>query len=224
MLERLKGEVLEANLLLPRLGLVIFTWGNVSAIDRERGLVVIKPSGVGYEVMRAGQMAVVNLDGKLVEGDLNPSSDTPTHLALYQRFPKIGGICHTHSRHATIFAQNRKPIPPYGTTHADYFHGPVPCARELTDKEIQGDYELNTGKAIAESHPDYEGIPAALAPGHGPFAWGKDAMAAAHNAAVLEEIAYMALHCNGSETISRALLDKHYWRKHGAGAYYGQKT
>ncbi|MDR0621813.1 MAG: L-ribulose-5-phosphate 4-epimerase [Deltaproteobacteria bacterium] len=224
MLEKLKNVVLQANLLLPQLGLVIFTWGNVSAIDRGKGLVVIKPSGLDYSEMRADHMVVVDLSGKVVEGNLRPSSDTPTHVALYRHFPLIGGICHTHSRHATIFAQNRKPILPYGTTHADYFHGPVPCVRALTDEEIHFNYEFNTGLAIVESHPDPVGVPAALVAGHGPFVWGKDAMEAVHNAAVLEEIAYMALHCQGAEPVSRALLDKHYLRKHGTGAYYGQKS
>jgi L-ribulose-5-phosphate 4-epimerase len=223
MLEELRKEVHEANLLLPRYGLTLFTWGNVSGIDRDRGLVVIKPSGVPYEETRPDLMVVVDLNGLVIEGHLKPSSDTPTHLALYLGFPKIGGVAHTHSRSATIFAQNRKSIQPYGTTHADYFHGPVPCLRPLTPTEIEGDYERNTGMAIVESHPDYASIPGVLAANHGPFTWGADALTAAHNSIVLEEIAYMALHCQGAEPVSRALLDKHYYRKHGPGAYYGQK-
>ncbi|MDR2368467.1 MAG: L-ribulose-5-phosphate 4-epimerase AraD [Deltaproteobacteria bacterium] len=222
MLNELKTQVHEANMLLPRMGLAIFTWGNASGIDRASGLVAIKPSGVPYELLRPDRMVVVDLTGKVIEGDLKPSSDTPTHLELYRRFPSIGGVAHTHSRHATIFAQNRQPIPPHGTTHADHFHGPVPCARPLTDEEINGDYELNAGKVIAECHPDHVGIPAALLAFHGPFAWGPDALAAARNAAVLEEIAYMALHCQAAGPVSQALLDRHYFRKHGPGASYGQ--
>jgi L-ribulose-5-phosphate 4-epimerase len=222
MLEELKREVYEANLILPRFGLVLFTWGNVSGISRSQGLVVIKPSGLEYELIRPENMVVVDLDGKVVEGDLKPSSDTPTHIELYRSFPKIGGVAHTHSRHATIFAQNRSPIPPYGTTHADYFHGPIPCARALTDEEIEGDYERNTGRVIAERHPDYEGIPAVLVANHGPFTWGENAQAAAYHAVVLEEIAFMALRNQGADPVSQALLDKHYFRKHGPHAYYGQ--
>ncbi|GHV17752.1 L-ribulose-5-phosphate 4-epimerase [Clostridia bacterium] len=221
-LETLKRQVFEANMQLPKYGLVLFTWGNVSGIDRERGLVVIKPSGVEYDAMTADDMVVVDLDGNVIEGGLRPSSDTPTHLELYRRFPNIGGVTHTHSRWATVFAQNRQAIPPLGTTHADYFHGAVPCTRPLTDTEISGDYELNTGKVIAESHSDYEGVPAVLVANHGVFAWGKDAAASVHNAAVLEEVAFMAAHCGGAEPVSQELLDKHYLRKHGAGAYYGQ--
>ncbi|MDR2300611.1 MAG: L-ribulose-5-phosphate 4-epimerase AraD [Deltaproteobacteria bacterium] len=224
MLEKLRKEVHAANLMLPQHGLVIFTWGNVSAIDRNANLVVIKPSGVDYADTRPENMVVVDLKGQTVEGDLKPSSDTLTHLELYRSFPNIGAVAHTHSRCATIFAQNQKPIPPYGTTHADYFHGPVPCLRPLTDREVASDYELNTGKVIARDHPDYEGIPGCLVASHGPFTWGRSALEAAHNAAVLEEIAAMALFCPNAPLVSKALLDKHYSRKHGPNASYGQKT
>ncbi|MDR2387196.1 MAG: L-ribulose-5-phosphate 4-epimerase [Deltaproteobacteria bacterium] len=224
MLEKLKKEVYEANLLLPRHGLVIFTWGNVSAIDRDKNLVVIKPSGLNYEDTRPDNMVVVDLKGQTIEGDLKPSSDTLTHLELYSAFPNIGAVSHTHSRNATIFAQNQKSILPYGTTHADYFHGPIPCLRPLTDQEITNDYELNTGKVIAQSHPDYQGIPGCLVANHGPFTWGRSAYEAVHNAVVLEEIAAMALFCQKAKPVSKTLLDKHYFRKHGPGASYGQKN
>lgn len=222
MLDKLKEAVYRANMMLPQYGLITFTWGNVSGIDREKGLMVIKPSGLEYEQMTAADMVVVDMAGNIVEGKLRPSSDTSTHLELYRRFPHIGGIVHTHSRWATIFAQRKESIPPLGTTHADYFHGPVPCTRPLTDAEIKGKYEQETGTVIAEGHPDPEGVPAVLVANHGPFAWGKDAREAVHNAVVLEEVAFMAWHCAGTEAVSAAILDKHYFRKHGKDAYYGQ--
>ncbi len=229
MLERLKKEVLEANLMLPKYSLITFTWGNVSGIDRESGLVVIKPSGVEYDGMTEKDMVVVSLEtGEIVEGALRPSSDTPTHLALYRAFPNIGGVVHTHSRWATIYAQAGKGIPPLGTTHADYFYGEIPCTRRMTEKEIAGDYEAETGKVIIETFAgrNADDIPAALVHSHGPFAWGTSPENAVHNAVVLEEIAFMAWH---NEALSpdivpmqKELLDKHYLRKHGANAYYGQ--
>ncbi len=230
MLKELKEQVLEANLLLPKHGLVTFTWGNVSGIDRERGLMVIKPSGVEYDTMCAEDMVVLEVaTGKVVEGKYRPSSDTPTHLELYRAFEGVGGIVHTHSRWATSFAQAKRPIPTYGTTHCDYFYGTIPCTEPMTDEEIGGEYEAETGKVIIRA---FEGIdpmqmPGVLVANHGPFAWGKDAMNAVHNAVVMEEVAFMALHSlilNPSlEPVSQALLDKHYLRKHGPGAYYGQK-
>lgn len=229
MLESLKEQVLQANLLLPKYNLVTFTWGNVSGIDRDEGLIVIKPSGVAYEVMQASDMVVVDLKtGQRVEGKLNPSSDTPTHLVLYQAFPNIGGIVHTHSRWATIFAQAGCSIQPLGTTHADDFYGEIPYTRMLTEDEIKGDYETETGKVIAETftslNPD--ALPAVLVQGHGPFAWGPDPMAAVHTAVVLEEVAFMNYHSQrlnpDTARIPQALLDKHYLRKHGDQAYYGQ--
>ena len=229
MLERLKQEVLEANLSLVEYKLVLFTWGNVSAIDRESGLVVIKPSGVEYSKMTADDMVVMSLDGKKVEGELNPSSDTPTHLELYRSFPEIGGVAHTHSTFAVAFAQAASDIAPYGTTHADFAFGSVPCTRELTGSEIKGDYELNTGKVIVETFEnrglDPEKIPAALVRSHGPFTWGKDASSAAKNSAVLEEVAKMAYLSEnlGASPASKSLQSKHYYRKHGDTAYYGQK-
>lgn len=230
MLETLKQQVCEANLELNARGLVTFTWGNVSGIDREKGLVVIKPSGVAYADMTADDMVTVDLvSGAVVEGRLRPSSDTPTHLALYRAFAGIGGVVHTHSRFATVFAQAGRDIPALGTTHADTFYGAVPCTRPLTDAEIQGEYEKETGAVIAETFRtrDPDSIPAALVYGHGPFAWGSDAASAVHHAAVLEEVACMAyrtLSLNpGAAGISQALLDKHYLRKHGNTAYYGQK-
>jgi len=222
MLENIKQRVYAANMLLPKYKLVTLTWGNVSEIDREKDLIAIKPSGVEYEKFTLYDIAIVDLDGNVVEGDLKPSTDTPTHIELYKRFPSIGGIVHTHSRWATIFAQMRKPIPPLGTTHADYFHGEVPCVRPLTDEEISGEYEKNTGVVITECHTDPGGIPAVLVANHGPFAWGKNAYDAVHNAVVLEEIAFMAWHCGNAESVPNILLDKHYNRKHGKGAYYGQ--
>jgi L-ribulose-5-phosphate 4-epimerase len=222
MLDNIKQRVYDANMLLPKYKLVTLTWGNVSEIDREKGLIAIKPSGVEYEKLTLYDIVIVDLDGNIVEGGLKPSTDTPTHIELYKRFPSIGGIVHTHSRWATIFAQMRKPIPPLGTTHADYFHGEVPCIRPLTDQEIDGEYEKNTGAVIAECHTDPGGIPAVLVANHGPFAWGKNAQEAVYNAVVLEEVAFMALHCGSTESVPNALLDKHYNRKHGKGAYYGQ--
>ena len=230
MLERLKEQVWKANLQLPEYGLVTFTWGNVSAIDRGSGLIVIKPSGVEYNALRPEDMVVVDLEtGKVAEGNLNPSSDTPTHLELYKAFPEIGGIVHTHSSKATSFAQAGIGIIPMGTTHADYFYGEIPCTRLMTPEEIAGDYEKETGKVIAETFLDKDpmAIPAVLVHSHGPFAWGKDAAEAVHNAVVLEEVASMqfrALLLNPSlHRMQQELLDKHYLRKHGASAYYGQK-
>ena len=230
MLEALKQEVLEANLLLPKHGLITFTWGNVSGIDRESGLVVIKPSGVSYDGMTVEDMVVVDLQGKVVEGKWKPSSDTPTHLALYRAFPKMGGIVHTHSRWATSFAQAGLPIPAMGTTQGDYFYGDIPCTRKMTPAEIAGEYELETGNVIIETFKDIDPmtIPAVLVHSHGPFTWGTDAMNAVHNAVVLEEVAFMdyhALSMNPSAgRMQQELLDKHYLRKHSANAYYGQGT
>ena len=229
MLEQLKEQVLQANLLLPRYNLVTFTWGNVSGIDRERGLIVIKPSGVPYEGMTAEDMVVVDLDGKRVEGKWKPSSDTPTHAALYRAFPGLGGIVHTHSRWATTFAQAGRPIPAMGTTQGDYFYGAIPCTRPMTQAEIAGEYELETGNVIIETFRDTDPmrIPAVLVYSHGPFAWGKDPQEAVHNAVVLEEVAFMDWHAmmlNPAQgPMQQALLDKHYLRKHGSNAYYGQK-
>lgn len=230
MLKHLKQAVLEANLLLPKHGLVTFTWGNVSAIDREKGLVVIKPSGVSYDDMKAEDMVVVDLDGNMVEGDLNPSSDLATHLVLYKAFPSLGGVVHTHSRWATIFAQLGQGVPALGTTHGDYFYGEIPCTRRMTDTEINGEYEKETGHVIVErfNGMDAAQVPAVLVDSHGPFTWGKDAMEAVHNAVVLEEVAMMAWHVlavKGAATtpMQQSLLDKHYLRKHGKNAYYGQK-
>ena len=230
MLEELKQRVFEANLELPKLGLVTFTWGNVSEIDRESGLFVIKPSGVPYETMTVEDMVVVDLEGKVVEGTCNPSSDTETHVVLYNRFPEMGGIVHTHSTWATAWAQAGMDIPCYGTTHADYIYGPVPCARNVTGEEIDEGYEKNTGVVIAdlfdERNLDCMAVPAVLCRNHGPFAWGKDAAEAVHNAAVLEEVAKMALLSRlinpDIEPAPQVLQDKHYFRKHGENAYYGQ--
>lgn len=228
MLEELKQQVCEANLLLPKYDLVTFTWGNVSAIDRPSGLVVIKPSGVPYDGMSAEDMVVVDLDGKVVEGKWKPSSDTATHLVLYRAFPRCGGIVHTHSRWATSFAQAGVGIAPLGTTQGDYFYGEIPCTRLMTPEEIAGEYEKETGNVIAETFQklDPAAIPAVLVHSHGPFTWGKDAAEAVHNAVVLEEIAFMnfhALQLNPAQTrMQQELLDKHYLRKHGAKAYYGQ--
>jgi len=228
MLEELKHSVYEANLDLVKHGLVIFTWGNVSGIDRERGLVVIKPSGVSYDTMKVTDMVVVDLDGRVVEGTLKPSSDTATHLVLYKAFPKTGGIVHTHSSWATAWAQAGKAIPALGTTHTDYFYGPIPCTRKLTEKEISTAYEAETGHVIVETFAglDPEAVPGVLVTNHAPFAWGKDPHEAVHNAKVLEEVAQMAYHTlqiNPSASIDQYLLDKHYFRKHGKNAYYGQK-
>ncbi|ARP42921.1 L-ribulose-5-phosphate 4-epimerase [Geobacillus thermodenitrificans] len=228
MLEELKRAVFEANLQLPQYRLVTFTWGNVSGIDRERGLVVIKPSGLAYDRLTAKDMVVVNLDGEVVEGQWKPSSDTPTHLWLYKQFPGIGGIVHTHSTWATVWAQAGKGIPPLGTTHADYFYGEIPCTRPMTNEEIQGEYELETGKVITETFRflDPLQVPGVLVHGHGPFAWGKDPANAVHNAVVLEEVAKMAARTYmlnpNAQPISQSLLDRHYLRKHGVNAYYGQ--
>lgn len=232
MLEALKEQVLKANLQLPKYGLVTFTWGNVSGIDRQTGLVVIKPSGVEYDGMTAEDMSVVELEtGKIVEGKWKPSSDTPTHLELYKAFPDVGGIVHTHSRWATTFAQAERPIPALGTTHGDYFYGEVPITRHMTPQEIAGEYEKETGTVIIERFQSGNipaiDVPAVLVAGHGPFAWGKDVHQAVHNAVVLEEVAFMAWHTLLMEPnlpiMQQELLDKHYLRKHGAGAYYGQE-
>ncbi|MBQ3498887.1 MAG: L-ribulose-5-phosphate 4-epimerase [Clostridia bacterium] len=229
MLELLKKQVCEANLMLPKYDLVTFTWGNVSAIDRATGYVVIKPSGVEYDMLTPNKMVVVDLDGNIIEGALNPSSDTPTHLYLYRNFKDAGGIIHTHSTYATAFAQARMPIEAYGTTHADYFYGSIPCTRELTAAETQRDYELNTGKVIVEAFKllDPVAIPGVVVANHGPFAWGKDAAEAVHNAVVMEEVAKMAISMKSinpdAKPINKYTLDKHYYRKHGANAYYGQK-
>lgn len=229
MLEALKEEVLAANLELPRHGLVTFTWGNVSAIDSRRELVVIKPSGVSYDNMTADDMVVVDLNGNVVEGKLNPSSDTPTHLALYKAYENLGGVVHTHSSYITSWAQAGCAVPALGTTHADYFHGNIPCTRPLTEAEINGEYEYETGNVIIETiaHRDPMSIPGIIVYQHGPFAWGKDAMDAVHNAVVMEEVAKMAFRSIAINprlaNIDPVLLDKHYLRKHGANAYYGQK-
>jgi len=229
LLEELKRQVLRANLALPELHLVTFTWGNVSGIDRKNGIVVIKPSGVTYETMTADMLVCVDLaSGEAVEGALRPSSDTPTHLALYRAFPNIGGVVHTHSRWATIYAQAGMPVPALGTTHADYFYGDIPVTRALTKAEIDADYELETGNVIVETMRGLDplSMPAALVHGHGPFAWGTDANDAVYHAAVLEEVAMMAWHTRQIAPdikLDKALLDKHYLRKHGKNAYYGQK-
>ena len=228
MLEELKEQVLQANLQLPKHDLVTFTWGNVSGLDRESGLVVIKPSGVSYDSMTAADMVVVDLDGKVVEGKWKPSSYTPTHVALYRAFPTMGGIVHTHSRWATTFAQAGRGIPAMGTTQGDYFYGEIPCTRPMTEEEIQGEYEKETGNVIIETFQgvDPMTIPAVLVYSHGPFTWGKDPMEAVHNAVVLEEVAFMDWHAlvlNPAQgPMQQALLNKHYLRKHGPGAYYGQ--
>ncbi|MDR2052207.1 MAG: L-ribulose-5-phosphate 4-epimerase [Treponema sp.] len=230
MLEELKKAVCDANLLLPRYGLVTFTWGNVSALDRKEGLLVIKPSGVEYDKLKPENMVVLDLSGKKAEGELNPSSDTDTHIELYRAFPAIAGIVHTHSRWATIFAQAGAGIPAFGTTHADYFYGEIPCTRRMTRAEIEGGYEKETGKVIVETFEnkiDPGTMPAVLVHSHGPFTWGKSAVDAVHNAVVLEEVAMMAWHVrmmnSAMSPMQRELLDKHYLRKHGPGAYYGQK-
>lgn len=230
MLEKLKQSVYEANMELPRRGLVTYTWGNVSGIDREKGLVVIKPSGVRYEELTPDKLVVLDLDGKVVEGELNPSSDTKTHLELYREFPALGGVVHTHSPCAVAWAQAGRDIPCYGTTHADYFYGPVPCARALTPEEIDEDYERNTGRVIVEEfrargiEPAH--VPAVICRSHGPFAWGADAAEAVYHAAVLEEVAHMALLTLAVDADAmpapQHLQDKHFMRKHGPQAYYGQ--
>ena len=231
MLEELKQQVYEANMLLPKYHLVTFTWGNVSGIDRESGFFVIKPSGVDYEELTPDAMVVVDLDGKVVEGQYRPSSDTATHVELYKAFPNIGGVVHTHSPYATSWAQSGRDIPCYGTTHADYFYGPIPCLRCLNEEEIAEAYEENTGHLIvnefARLGKDYEAVPAVLCKNHGVFTWGKDGHEAVHNAVVCEEVAKMAYRCEViNPDVSPApqeLQDKHYYRKHGANAYYGQK-
>jgi L-ribulose-5-phosphate 4-epimerase len=232
VLEVLKKQVLEANLALPKYGLVTFTWGNVSGIDRAKGLVVIKPSGVEYDGMKADDMVVVDLEGKIVDGNLKPSSDLATHLEFYRAWPGVGGVVHTHSRWATIFAQAGRGIPALGTTHGDYFYGEIPCTRAMTAAEINGEYEKETGKVVVERFMnlvpsiDPMQVPAVLVRSHGPFTWGKDAHEALHNAVVLEELAFMAWHNLQQQAnippMQQELLDKHYLRKHGAHAYYGQ--
>jgi len=234
MLEKLKREVYEANLSLPKYGLVVFTWGNASGIDRETGRFVIKPSGVDYDKLTPDDMVVVGLDGEKVEGDLNPSSDTPTHAALYREFPQINGIVHTHSRWATIWAQAGRGIPALGTTHADYFYGEIPCTRLMREEEIAGEYERETGNVIVERfrqlNIDPMAVPAVLVREHGPFTWGKDAEDAVYHAVVLEEVSMMAWHDEilrgelaAGLSMQKELLDRHFFRKHGPGAYYGQK-
>lgn len=228
MLEALKKEVCKANLELPKHGLVTFTWGNVSGIDREKGLVVIKPSGVEYDDMTEEDMVVVDMEGNVVEGHYKPSSDTATHLELYKAFPNIGGVVHTHSRWATTFAQAGRGIPALGTTQGDYFYGEIPCTRKMTPQEIGGAYEKETGTVIVETFRelDPDAIPAVLVHSHGPFTWGTDAMNAVHNAVVLEEVAFMDFHAfqlnPNLDCMQQELLDKHYLRKHGKNAYYGQ--
>ena len=227
MLEELKKKVYEANMELPKRGLITYTWGNVSGIDRESGLFVIKPSGVEYDLLKPEDMVVIDLNGNKVEGDYNPSSDTPTHLELYKAFPKIGGVVHTHSAWATSWAQAGRSIPCYGTTHADYFYGEIPCARSLTEEEINGEYEKNTGLVIIETFQgkDPMHIPGVLCTNHGPFTWGTDAANAVHNAVVLEEVAKMAYRTEhlkeGITEAPQELQDKHFFRKHGENAYYG---
>lgn len=228
MLEELKARVFAQNLALVKHGLVVLTWGNVSARDPESGLVVIKPSGVSYDTMQASDMVVVDLDGNVVEGSLRPSSDLPTHLYLYRAYPSLGGVVHTHSTYATAFAQSGRPIPPYGTTHADAFYGDVPCTRKLTAEEIAGAYEEETGNVIVETFKNRNvmDVPAVLVQSHGPFTWGKDAKKAVENAVVLEETAMMAWHSlslNPHIQFQQELADKHYFRKHGPNAYYGQE-
>lgn len=227
MLEKLKEEVCKANMDLVKHGLVIFTWGNVSGIDREKGLVVIKPSGVDYDVMKPEDMVVVDLEGNVVEGQLKPSSDTPTHLAIYRAWPEVGGVVHTHSTFATAWAQAGLDIPNIGTTHADYFHEAIPCTADMTEAEVKGAYELETGNVIIKR---FEGMnpmhtPGVLVKNHGPFAWGKDAHDAVHNAVVMEQVAKMAsiaFAANPNLTMNPLLIEKHYLRKHGPNAYYGQ--
>ncbi len=227
MLEELKEQVFQANLDLVKHGLVLFTWGNASGIDREKELVVIKPSGVSYDKMKPKDMVVLNLYGQVIEGELKPSSDSATHLVLYRQFKNIGGVVHTHSSWATTWAQAGKGIPAIGTTHADYFYGEIPCTRKMTKEEIEGDYELETGKVIVEQFSELnpEQIPGVLVNNHGPFTWGKDVTDAVHNSVVLEEVAkttFNSFQLNPKATMDQALLDKHFLRKHGKDAYYGQ--
>jgi L-ribulose-5-phosphate 4-epimerase len=230
MLKKLKQAVYEANMELPRRNLVTYTWGNVSGIDREKGLFVIKPSGVEYDELKPEDLVVMDLKGNQVEGDMNPSSDTKTHLVLYNAFPEIGGIVHTHSPYAVGWAQAGRDIPAYGTTHADYFYGPIPCARHLTQEELDEDYELNTGKIIVEEFKargiDPVAVPAVICHSHGPFTWGKDAAQAVYHAVVLEEVAKMAIFTRQVNATAapapQRIQDKHYMRKHGPNAYYGQ--
>ena len=229
-IKKLKKEVLKANLFLRDTGLVCLTWGNASGIDRESGLVVIKPSGVAYDEMREEDMVVMDLDGNVVDGELNPSSDAPTHLELYRRFPELGGVVHTHSIYATAFAQAKRDIPAMGTTHADHFWGDIPCTPDMTEEEIGGAYELNTGKVIVRTFEERNiepmRVPAVLVASHGVFTWGKNAMGAAENSLVTEkcaEMAYLSLTVAPAQHIGQTLLDRHFFRKHGAGAYYGQK-
>ncbi|CCN34599.1 L-ribulose-5-phosphate 4-epimerase [Vibrio nigripulchritudo SO65] len=231
MYKSLKEEVLEANLALPKHGLVTFTWGNVSAVDRQRGVIAIKPSGVEYDVMKASDIVILDLEtGEVIEGEKKPSSDTPTHLCLYRAFTDIGGVVHTHSRHATIWSQAGLDIPAWGTTHADYFYGSIPCTRQMSLDEIAGNYEWETGQVIVETFGrrqlDPNQMPAVLVNSHGPFIWGTSASSAVHNAVVLEEVAYMGLFSRQLSpqlgSMQQPLLDKHYLRKHGENAYYGQ--
>ena len=229
MLEQLKRTVCEANLLLPKYDLVTFTWGNVSGIDRELGLIAIKPSGVPYDGMAPEDMVIVDLGGNVIEGKWKPSSDTATHIELYKAFPNIGGVVHTHSRWATTFAEAGQPIPAMGTTQADYFYGDIPCTRPMTEEEINGDYEKETGKVIVETFKNIQAddVPGVLVYSHGPFSWGTDPKNAVHNAVVMEEVAFMDWHAlminPEHRDMQKALLDRHYLRKHGANAYYGQK-
>lgn len=231
MLKKLKHAVYEANMELPRRGLVTYTWGNVSGIDRERGMVVIKPSGVSYDELTPEDLVVLDLDGNVVDGKLNPSSDTRTHLELYKAFPEIGGIVHTHSSYAVGWAQAGRDIPAYGTTHADYFYGPVPCCRSLTEQEVEEDYERNTGLVIVETFRQREldpvHVPGAICRNHGPFTWGRDAAQAVYHAVVLEEVAKMAVYTTqiapDAEPAPQYVLNKHFMRKHGPNAYYGQQ-
>ena len=228
-MNELKEQVLKANLLLPKYGLVTFTWGNASAIDREKGVIVIKPSGVPYEEMTEDDLVTVDLDGKVVDGNKRPSSDTPTHIELYKAFPLCGGIVHTHSRWATVFAQAGRDIPVMGTTHADYFHGAIPCTRRMTAEEINGEYEKETGLVIVKTFEDKDPaeIPGAVVHSHGAFSWGADALEAVHNAVVMEEVAFTDWHAmmldGAPDSMQDELLDRHYLRKHGKNAYYGQK-
>ena len=229
MLEELKQTVCEANLLLPKYDLVTFTWGNVSGIDRELGLIAIKPSGVPYDGMAPEDMVIVDFSGNVIEGKWKPSSDTATHIELYKAFPNIGGVVHTHSRWATTFAEAGQPIPAMGTTQADYFYGDIPCTRPMTEEEINGDYEKETGKVIIETFKNIQAddVPGVLVYSHGPFSWGTDPKNAVHNAVVMEEVAFMDWHAlminPEHRDMQKALLDRHYLRKHGANAYYGQK-